>query len=88
MTRYPHELSQGQKQRVAVSRALICKPDVILFDEPFSALDSEIKGKMRLEIKNMLRELKITSILVSHDDEDLNVICDRIINLTPSRPIL
>ncbi len=80
LDRYPHEISQGQKQRVAVSRALVCDPDVLLFDEPFSALDSDIKGKMRLEIKDMLKKLKITSFIVSHDDEDLAVICDRIID--------
>lgn len=80
LDRYPHEISQGQKQRVAVSRALVCDPDVLLFDEPFSALDSDIKGKMRLEIKDMLKKLKITSFIVSHDDEDLEVICDRIID--------
>ncbi len=80
LDRYPHEISQGQKQRVAVSRALVCDPDVLLFDEPFSALDSDIKGKMRLEIKAMLKKLKITSFIVSHDDEDLAVICDRIID--------
>ncbi len=79
LDRYPHEISQGQKQRVAVSRALVCDPDVLLFDEPFSALDSDIKGKMRLEIKDMLKKLKITSFIVSHDDEDLAIICDRII---------
>ncbi len=80
LDRYPHEISQGQKQRVAVSRALVCDPDVLLFDEPFSALDSDIKGKMRLEIKDMLKKLKITSFIVSHDDEDLAIICDRIID--------
>ncbi len=77
LDRYPHEISQGQKQRVAVSRALICKPSVLLFDEPFSALDSDIKEKMRLEIKSILKRLSITSMMVSHDDEDLKVVCDR-----------
>ncbi|PID27467.1 MAG: ABC transporter related protein [Candidatus Cloacimonadota bacterium] len=81
LDRYPSELSQGQRQRVAVSRALICEPDILLFDEPFSALDSDIKEKMRLEIKNILQRVKITSLIVSHDDEDLNTICNRVINI-------
>ncbi len=76
LDRYPHEISQGQRQRVAVSRALICNPSVLLFDEPFSALDSDIKQKMRLEIKSIINKLKITSMMVSHDDLDLDVICD------------
>ncbi len=80
LDRYPHEISQGQKQRVAVSRALICKPSVLLFDEPFSALDSDIKHKMRLEIKSIIKQLGMTSMMVSHDDEDLDVVCDRQIN--------
>ncbi len=81
LDRYPHEISQGQRQRVAVSRALICNPDVLLFDEPFSSLDSDIKQKMRLEIRNIINDLIITSIMVSHDEEDLNVICDRQVDL-------
>ncbi len=80
LDRYPHEISQGQRQRVAVSRALICNPSVLLFDEPFSALDSDIKQKMRLEIKNIINKLKITSMMVSHDDEDLDVICNWQVN--------
>ncbi len=77
LKRYPHELSQGQKQRVAVSRAIVCDPDVLLFDEPFSALDSDIKTKMRLEIKDIINKINATCIIVSHDEEDLDIICNR-----------
>ncbi len=77
LQRYPHEISQGQKQRVAVSRAMICSPDVLLFDEPFTALDSDIKNKMRLEIKSIVNKLGITCMMVSHDDKDLDIVCDR-----------
>ncbi len=77
LKRFPHELSQGQKQRVAVSRAIVCDPDVLLFDEPFSALDADIKNKMRLEIKDMISKLNTTCIIVSHDEQDLDVICNR-----------
>ncbi len=79
--RFPHELSQGQRQRVAIARSIICSPDIILFDEPFSSLDADIKRKMRIDIKNILKTLEMTSIIVSHDEDDLKTICDKIIKI-------
>lgn len=79
--RFPHELSGGQKQRVAIARSLVTDPKILLLDEPFSSLDSEIKEKIRIEIKNILNKVGITTILVTHDIQDSNVICDRIVEI-------
>ena len=81
INRYPHELSGGQKQRTAIARTLVTEPKLLLLDEPFSSLDSEVKEKIRLEIKNILNKVGITTILVTHDIEDSNVICDRIVEI-------
>lgn len=80
---YPHQLSGGQKQRVAIARTLITSPKIILLDEVFSALDEELKEKVRLEILEVLKELKITTILVTHDSRDAEVLCDKIIEMYP-----
>jgi iron(III) transport system ATP-binding protein len=68
--RQPHELSGGQQQRVALARALATKPDVVLLDEPFSALDPELRATMRAEVRSTLRSLGTTTLLVTHDQEE------------------
>ena len=68
--RYPHELSGGQQQRVAFARAIIIKPQCILFDEPLSALDAQLRESMRLEIKQMTAKLNMTSVFVTHDQSE------------------
>lgn len=78
--RYPYELSGGEKQRVALARSIANVPSIVLLDEPFSSLNVEIKNKLRLEIRNILKSLKISAIIVSHDADD-EIIADRIINL-------
>lgn len=77
--RYPHELSGGQQQRVAVARALGPKPQILLMDEPFSNLDADLKAEIRAELKQLLRKAGITCILVTHDKEDVEAICDRVV---------
>ena len=77
--RFPHELSGGQQQRVALARALTRKPVVVLLDEPFSNLDTDLKVKMRLEVKRIINEAGATAIFVSHDQKDALAISDRII---------
>ncbi|KZE46215.1 ABC transporter [Brevibacillus parabrevis] len=79
--RYPHELSGGQQQRVAFARALAPRPAILLMDEPFSNLDADLKKKIRADLKQLLRHAHITTILVTHDKEDAETICDRIIRL-------
>jgi iron(III) transport system ATP-binding protein len=68
--RRPHELSGGQQQRVALARALATKPDVVLLDEPFSALDPELRVTMRAEVRATLERLGTTALLVTHDQEE------------------
>ncbi|MFD0680667.1 MULTISPECIES: ABC transporter ATP-binding protein [unclassified Paenibacillus] len=80
--RYPHELSGGQQQRVAFARALAPEPAILLMDEPFSNLDAGLKGKIREELRQLLRTANMTSILVTHDKEDAVAICDRIVHMT------
>ncbi len=68
--RMPHELSGGQQQRVALARALVPKPEVILLDEPFSNLDASLRDRVRRELRGILTEARITSVLVTHDQEE------------------
>lgn len=77
--RAPHELSGGQQQRVALARAVVMRPQVLLFDEPLSNLDAKLRGKMRSEIRRLQQELGITSIFVTHDQEEAMSMSDRIV---------
>ncbi|MBI2155705.1 MAG: ABC transporter ATP-binding protein [Candidatus Rokubacteria bacterium] len=76
--RYPRELSGGQQQRVALARALAVEPQILLLDEPFGALDKNLRIDMQIEVKRLQREAGITSILVTHDQEEALSIADRI----------
>ncbi len=77
--RYPHQLSGGQQQRVALARALAIQPQVLLLDEPLSALDAKIRLSLRQEIRAIQRQLGITTIYVTHDQEEALSISDRIV---------
>jgi len=76
--RYPHALSGGQQQRVALARALVTSPRVLLLDEPLSALDAQVRLSLRVEIRRIQQSLGITTIFVTHDQEEALAISDRI----------
>ena len=76
--RMPAELSAGQQQRVALARALAPNPTVLLLDEPLSALDAKLRERLRLEIKKIQRTLKITTLYVTHDQEEALAVADRV----------
>ncbi len=76
--RYPHQLSGGQQQRVALARALAIQPRVLLLDEPFGALDRKLRLQMQVEVKKIIRQLGITTIFVTHDQEEALSISDLI----------
>lgn len=77
-TRASHALSGGQRQRVALARALILKPKVLLLDEPLSALDKKMREQMQVELRRLQRQVGITFILVTHDQEEALIMSDRI----------
>jgi putative spermidine/putrescine transport system ATP-binding protein len=79
--RYPRQLSGGQQQRVALARSLVLNPDVLLLDEPLSNLDARLRQEVRDEIRALQRELGITTVLVTHDQEEALTLADRIVVL-------
>lgn len=76
--RYPHQLSGGQQQRVALARALVTRPRVLLLDEPLSALDAKVRVSLRDEIRRIQSDLGITTVFVTHDQEEALAVSDRI----------
>jgi len=68
---HPHQLSGGQRQRTALARALVSRPRALLLDEPFAALDPELRERMREELQGLLQELQIPMLMITHDPEDL-----------------
>ncbi len=76
--RYPHQMSGGQQQRVALARALAIRPKVLLLDEPLSALDAKVRVQLREEIRRIQTELAITTLFVTHDQEEALAISDRV----------
>ena len=77
--RMPSQLSGGQQQRVALARAIVTQPDILLFDEPLSNLDAKLRVQVRVEIKEMQKRLGITSLYVTHDQDEALAISDRIV---------
>jgi iron(III) transport system ATP-binding protein len=77
--RRPHELSGGQQQRVALARALATSPGLLLLDEPLSALDARVRVRLRQEIKDLQRRVGVTTIMVTHDQEEALTMADRIV---------
>ena len=84
-TKYPHQLSGGQQQRVALARALAIEPSVLLLDEPLSALDAKVRTTLRDEIRRIQTEVGITTLFVTHDQEEALAISDRIAVMSQGR---
>ncbi|MSO74241.1 MAG: sulfate ABC transporter ATP-binding protein [Alphaproteobacteria bacterium] len=83
--RYPHQLSGGQRQRVALARALAIEPKVLLLDEPFGALDAKVRKELRRWLKRLHERTNMTSILVTHDQEEALEIADRVVVMSEGR---
>jgi iron(III) transport system ATP-binding protein len=84
-TRYPAQLSGGQQQRVALARALAISPGLLLLDEPLSALDARVRARLRLEVAALQRRLGVTTIMVTHDQEEALTMADRIVVMDHGR---
>ena len=84
--RYPNQLSGGEQQRIALARALVLEPRVLLLDEPLSNLDARLRVRMREEIKRIQRRVGITSVFVTHDQEEALSVADRIAVMHQGRP--
>lgn len=76
-SRYPHELSGGQQQRIALARALAPRPRLLLLDEPFSSLDAELREKLAIEVRQLLKQENITALLVTHDQQEAFAMADK-----------
>jgi ABC-type Fe3+/spermidine/putrescine transport system ATPase subunit len=83
--RYPAELSGGQQQRVALARAMIIQPKILLMDEPLSNLDARLRNEMRLEIRRLHDRFKVTTVYVTHDQDEAMAIADRIVVMNNGR---
>jgi len=83
--RFPHELSGGQRQRVALARALAVQPKVLLLDEPFGALDAKVRQELRAWLRRLHDEIHITSVFVTHDQEEALEVSDRVVILEKGR---
>ncbi len=84
-TKYPRQLSGGQQQRVSLARALVVQPKVMLFDEPLSNLDAKLRVQTRTEIRTLLKQLNVTAVYVTHDQEEALTISDRIAVMNKGR---
>jgi len=83
--RYPSQLSGGQRQRIALARALAVEPRVLLLDEPFGALDAKVRKELRRWLRNLHQEIQVTSVFVTHDQEEALEVADRVVVLDKGR---
>jgi sulfate transport system ATP-binding protein len=83
--RYPSQLSGGQRQRMALARALAVEPRVLLLDEPFGALDSNVRAELRAWLRRLHEEVRVTTVLVTHDQEEAMEVADRIVVMNAGR---
>jgi putative spermidine/putrescine transport system ATP-binding protein len=83
--RFPRQLSGGQQQRVALARALVVRPDILLLDEPLSNLDARLRQDVRIEIRELQRKLGMTTVMVTHDQEEALTMADRLVVMSEGR---
>ncbi|MFY7941735.1 MAG: sulfate/molybdate ABC transporter ATP-binding protein, partial [Burkholderiaceae bacterium] len=83
--RYPHQLSGGQRQRIALARALAVEPKVLLLDEPFGALDAKVRKELRRWLRRLHDEVHVTSVFVTHDQEEAMEVADRVVVMNHGR---
>jgi sulfate/thiosulfate transport system ATP-binding protein len=83
--RYPHQLSGGQRQRIALARALAIEPKVLLLDEPFGALDAKVRRELRRWLRRLHDEIQLTSVFVTHDQEEALEVADRVVLVNKGR---
>jgi sulfate transport system ATP-binding protein len=83
--RYPSQLSGGQRQRVALARALAVEPSVMLLDEPFGALDAKVRLELRRWLRQLHDEIHVTSVFVTHDQEEALEVADRVVVMNNGR---
>src|SRR5690606_24316550 len=83
--RYPHELSGGQQQRVALGRVMVLEPQLLLMDEPLSNLDAKLRLRLRAELKTLQRQFGVTTLYVTHDQDEALSLSDRIVVMQAGR---
>ena len=84
---FPHQISGGQRQRVALARALVHEPAALLLDEPFAALDKALRQRLRSELHELQAELRIPTLLITHDDDDLRALADDVVQMDAGRVV-
>jgi molybdate transport system ATP-binding protein len=82
---YPHQISGGQRQRTALARALVTEPSALLLDEPFAALDKGLRERLRLELKELLAEIGLPMLLITHDDDDVLSLAEEVVQMSSGR---
>lgn len=82
---YPHQVSGGQRQRTALARSLMNEPTALLLDEPFAALDKGLRQRLREDLSDLQRELKIPMLMITHDDDDVRTLADQVVHLRAGR---
>jgi molybdate transport system ATP-binding protein len=84
---HPHQLSGGQRQRTALARALVNDPTALLLDEPFAALDKRLRQQLREELRELQQALRIPMLLITHDDDDVRCLAERVVHLDAGRVV-
>jgi molybdate transport system ATP-binding protein len=84
---FPHQISGGQRQRTALARALVNQPTALLLDEPFAALDTALRQRLRAELRDLQSQLRLPMLLITHDEEDVRLLADHVVHLRAGRVV-